>query len=139
MDYPAWCRVVRGAVHWATGYDPCQPRAGLRETDPEAAARAALVNGWAEITAILGPLTTATAIDTLANTAAGEHRPPEQFGTLRRALMEISRDGSLPSPKALSRALSAIRGRVIAGKIVEAKPYKGTMEWSVRDAKPSKP
>ncbi|MBV8269762.1 MAG: hypothetical protein JO252_25845, partial [Planctomycetaceae bacterium] len=36
MDFPAWCGLIRNAIHWATGFDPCATRAGARDDDGEA-------------------------------------------------------------------------------------------------------
>ena len=32
MDFPAWCGLIRNAIHWATGCDPCATRAGRATT-----------------------------------------------------------------------------------------------------------
>ena len=46
MDYPAWCGLIRGAVFWATGQDPCESRKLLVANDEESNLARGVVAGW---------------------------------------------------------------------------------------------
>jgi hypothetical protein len=126
MDYPAWCRVVRDAVQWATGIDPAETRRQARENDPEANARRALVTGWAELPGADEGLSTAEAIRLVSER-------PDQFQILREVLIELSRNSDLPGPKVVSKRLSMIEGRVIEGLAIRSRSYQGTKRWRVEN------
>ena len=130
MDYPAWSSVVRQAVYWASGFDPCETRRELIEDDPETNQIKAVVIGWAELPKSGIGLTAAAALKIL-NDPDHEHR----FETLRNALMDWSRDGDLPGPKIIGKRLKQIKGRIIEGKSIKARIYKGTQSWYVSDSK----
>ena len=46
MDFPAWARLIRNAIHWATGFDPCATRAEARADDDSAHELAHLMTQW---------------------------------------------------------------------------------------------
>src|SRR5262249_48029648 len=76
-SFEAWSGLVRAAVCWAVDLDPCATREGLRDADPEAAARAALVTGWAELPGGRTGLTAAQALELLkAEEGVGFTRAP---------------------------------------------------------------
>jgi hypothetical protein len=129
MDYPAWCDVVRNAVYWAIGVDPCQTRKALYEGDPEALARKGLVEGWAELPGCERGLTVAQALRVL-----NDPENAKDYLRLRDVLMELSRTDGLPSAKAIGQRLKAIKGRFIGGKAIQAVPYQGTQRWRVVEA-----
>src|SRR5262249_39567252 len=86
-SYESWSDVVRSAVFWATGVDPCGAREDLRATDDGAGNGAAAVAGWAELPGGKGPgLTAAQALKELA-------AAPKSYEQLREALMAWSRNG----------------------------------------------
>src|SRR5512142_876978 len=47
IDFPEWERLVRQAVHFATGFDPCGSRKDLAADDETMGERTRLVNAWA--------------------------------------------------------------------------------------------
>jgi hypothetical protein len=125
MDYRAWCGLIRNAVHWATGLDPCRPRAELRENDPETSARRALVHGWAELPGSDRGLTVAEAVGLLNGSPGG-------YDLLRGALMERSRKDELPSRKSIGMILNASKGRVVDRKSLQRiDAGKNTAAWKV--------
>lgn len=135
MDYRAWCGLIRNAVHWSTGLDPCKPRETLRENDPETNFRRALVHGWAELPGAERGLTVAEAIKHLAEDA--EHRG-ERFEQLRGALLEKTRNGELPSRGSIGKLLGANKGRVVDGKALhQGDAGKHTIAWKVIDVTPA--
>jgi hypothetical protein len=49
-NFEAWSAVVRQAVHWITGHDPCAARATiLPESRGDVAALAAVLDGWSRL------------------------------------------------------------------------------------------
>lgn len=49
MDYPAWSGLIRQAVFWSTGTDPCEGRGELHEHDTRQAEIEAIVLGWGSL------------------------------------------------------------------------------------------
>lgn len=113
MDYPAWAGLIRNAVHWVTGADPCSPRRALRESDPETNARFALVHGWAELPGAERGLTVAEAVKLLTDN-------PADFRLLRDTLLERSRKDELPSRGSIGMLLKATKGRVVEGLAIQS-------------------
>ncbi|HMB05844.1 MAG TPA: hypothetical protein VKP69_19170, partial [Isosphaeraceae bacterium] len=103
IGFPAWERVVRRAVHWAIGVDPCQTREEIRAADDIASQLPALIEGWAQLCESEGEagLTCATALRVLD----AEFCP---HTSLRGLLVEWSKDGKLPSPRTLGNHLNKI-------------------------------
>jgi hypothetical protein len=124
-SFEPWAEVVRAAVHWAIGIDPCQTREELRANDPETIARAALIEGWSEL-----PRAT-TRGETVADALRLLQEQPTLLRKLRDCLMERSRTGDLPSAKAIGRMLQALRGRVCNGRYLQSVQHQGTNVWKV--------
>jgi hypothetical protein len=124
-SFESWSEVVRAAVSWAFGVDPCATRKELQDSDPESLARAVLIQGWSELpNAELG-LTVSEALKCLRDDAAG------RYATLRDCLLEISRTNDLPSPRVIGKRLLALKGRVVQGRCIQATPYQGAQVWKV--------
>jgi hypothetical protein len=120
-SFEAWSDVVRSAVAWATGIDPCETRKGLRDSDPEVAARTALIRGWSELPGGFDGLTAAQAI-ALIQEAKGE--------ALRDVLLVDG--GNRNSPIALGKRLKAIKDRVVDGMALRANTNRsGCQVWRV--------
>lgn len=130
-SFEAWSNLVRSAVWWVTGYDPCSTREVLRLQDPETSTYRGILNGWGELPPPATQWRTAAAMLQLL---AGF---PENFETLRTALMEWSRTDGLPTPKVVGVRLKQMQGRVFDGKRMVSRIYQGTLSWRVEDAGPS--
>lgn len=124
-SFEAWSEVIRSAVFWATGLDPCATRAELRANDPETIARAALLEGWAELPGSDRGLTVAEALRLV------KADPDGRLTKLRDCLMEWSRNDDLPSAKAVGQRLKMIRGRVCNGRYIHSTEFQGTQVWKV--------
>jgi hypothetical protein len=123
IDFRAWSDLVRNAVFWVTGADPCATRKALVATDTASADRAALVEGWAELPGADKGLTTAEALKKLDENKAF-------YATLRSAL--TTRNGELMTARSIGMRLNAIRGRVIDGKSINGfDAGKKTHAWKV--------
>ncbi len=129
-SFEAWSVVVRSAVFWATGLDPCATRAELRAHDPETIARNALVEGWAGLPGSDRGLTVAEALRFIKGDPDKEN-PDGRLARLRDCLMEWSRNDELPSPKVIGQRLRAIRGRACNGRYIQSSEYQGTQVWKV--------
>jgi hypothetical protein len=129
MDFTAWCALIRNAVHWASGTDPCGPRRELVANDEEANALRALVAGWEKLCEIHnGPLTAATALKAIEQAPAGI----VELEALRDVLMSWSKDDRLPSSRTVGNRLKAIKGRISGGKAIRSDTYGGNVRWFVK-------
>jgi hypothetical protein len=127
-SYEAWSNVIRNAVHWVTGHDPCKSREAARLDDPESIEREAIVLGLAELPNIRSGLTAAEILRILDNK---DHQ--DKFETLRDVILGWSKDSKLPGSKVVGRHLRVQKGRVVSGKVLTSKPYDGSQRWSVKD------
>jgi len=123
-SYEAWSRVVRDAVYWAIGCDPCSTRKRLESSDPEAMARAAVIDGWLELPHGRTGTTAASALKLVRD-------QPDRYEKLHDAFMEWSRNDVLPSARSLGMRLKALKGRVIDGKFFVSTEDRGTQLWRV--------
>src|SRR5262249_13203533 len=111
MDYPAWCGLVRNAVAWCTGFDPCKARAELIASDEETIQRQALLDGLEALCRSLGKtrLTVREMLDEVLD-------QPIAHKDLHGLFVEWGKDGKPATAKAIGRQLLKIRRRSIAGK-----------------------
>src|SRR5262249_31348936 len=96
MDYPAWSKLIRGAVHWVSGVDPCETKQERISEDAASQQLAGLLTGWESLCESANKtgsgMTAAEAIRWLSEN-------PTLHEELRSILMEWSRDGQLPGPR----------------------------------------
>jgi hypothetical protein len=123
-SFEVWSDVVRSAVAWAIGHDPCGTRKELTATDAETNIRIAVIEGWQQIDWDGAGKTASQVLQMLKEN-------PNGYPTLYSGIMEISHNDHLPSPKSLSKLLSRIKGRVVNRKALKAVPYQGTLIWKV--------
>jgi hypothetical protein len=126
MDYPAWCGLVRDAVAWCTGVDPCKARSELVASDEESTQRKALLVGFEKLAVDLQKthLTVAVMLEAVQDHAS---RYPE----LHALFLEWGKDGKLASAKAIGRQFLKVRRRPIAGKCFD-RTDTAIREWFVR-------
>ena len=126
MDYTAWCGLVRNAIHWAIGIDPCQTRRQLVANDEEANKRKALVEGWESLcqSRMRTHLTVAQALDALA-------LDDSEHCAIREVFISWSKDGKLPSAMTVGKQLGKLRGRPVGGKCLD-KTSSAVAEWFVK-------
>jgi hypothetical protein len=129
MDYPAWCGLIRNAVRWATGVDPCQTRRELIAHDEESNLFRGLLDGWKAL---------CDAENQSAMTVAGALKALEKNSDTHSGLYAIllgwSRDGRLPSARSVGNHLNRIRGRNIDGRVLDCGFSAGIRQWFVRPA-----
>jgi hypothetical protein len=131
-SYAAWCRVVRRAVYWTTGLDPCRTRETARAADDVASQLPGLLQGWDSLCQDEGKdgLTSAAAFQAL-------DAHPDRHAELRDILLEWSLDGKLPSSRIVSNHLNKIRGRASHGKVLDYRTLDGNRRWYVRPIGPT--
>jgi hypothetical protein len=126
-SYESWSAVVRNAIFWTLGLDPCATREGMKSSDPEAIGRIALVNGWGELPNGENSIGV-TASEALSILKEDKNK----YDTLRDVVMGFSRNGDLPSARSLGMRLNAIRGRIIDGKRFQSKEAeRGKLAWFI--------
>ncbi len=104
-SYEGWSRVVRGAVHWATGRDPAATRAVL-PADESRSSLGAVLDGWAE-------LPNGHSGETVAEGLRLVKAEPETYRKLSDAFMGWAKDDKLPGPRVVGNRLRALKNRVI--------------------------
>ncbi len=130
MDFRAWAGLIRHAIYWAIGEDPCEGRKELKENDAETVALHGLVAGWAELCKVHEDgITTGAAMRILAD-------PPANLAALRAIVVEWSTDGGLPSSYVVGRRLAKARGRMTPAGALTFSIDEGNKKWIVKPAIP---
>lgn len=123
--YEEWSDAVRAAVAWTLDADPCATRGSVQVSEGGVEGLAGLLQGWAELP---GGEKGVTANDALKEM----NRHPDQYGRLREAMMEWSKNDDLPPPRVVGNRLRALRGRTVAGRALQALPGAGhAQRWRV--------
>jgi putative DNA primase/helicase len=131
--FPAWDRVVRAAIHWATGADPAGTREELRGYDDDRSEALALIQGLETLCMILDRtgLTSAEVLSALKT----DHLHNEELEPFRDLVKGWSRSGDLPTARILGNRFGKFRRRVFeGGKCLDAvdELRTGQAVWSVR-------
>jgi hypothetical protein len=136
-SFEAWDPIIRGAVWFATGWDCCKTQRIAADLAPARLARAALLEGWRELPGGTpgssggSGVTAARALD-LAT------KDPATYATLHGALVHLSRDGKMPSPRSLGSTIRGMRGNTIDGmKFIEAGEEHKVIRWAVAGPRPA--
>src|SRR5690606_21266985 len=108
-SFESWDQVVRRAVWWATGFDPCGSRGDLQTEDRGTADLLELLAGWAELPGgNQSPGLSAKDALSLLN------RNQDKLDRLRACLCGLARrKGEPPSARELGYILRKYRGRVV--------------------------
>jgi bifunctional DNA primase/polymerase-like protein len=114
-SFDRWDRIVRGAVHFATGTDCLATQKKAYQEGAERADRLALLEGWAELPEGGPDGAGLTVEEAIKHT---EDRP-EVFTMLRSALIRISRDGKMPTPRQVGNRIRGINGANFDGKMFQ--------------------
>jgi hypothetical protein len=132
--FEGWSDLVRRAVHWASGCDPCATKAEAKSTDKTASQLPGLIEGWARLCRSAGAdsLSVAQALKLLEN-------HPSEHELLYALLTESTRDGRLPTPNSLGNLLGKIRGRTHSGRSLERTESYGVNQWFVKTPKAPPP
>jgi primase-polymerase (primpol)-like protein len=125
-SFEQWDRIVRGAVLYAYGIDPCHTRRAAADEAPARLTRLALLEGWKELPGgLLSGVTAAKAVKFVEENK-------DLYDTLRNALLQHGRDGKLAQSRSLGHIIKGMKGNTIEGmKFVEAGKEHGTVLWKV--------
>lgn len=128
MDYPAWCGVVRDAVHWATDTDPCGGRTELAANDEETNSLRALIAAWKALCESKGraSLSAAEVVEFL-------EQDRDHHSDLRSIVSGWTRDGK-PSSRSIGNRLNKVRGRNIGGSCLDCGFTDGIRQWFVKSS-----
>jgi putative DNA primase/helicase len=132
MDYPAWCGLIRNAVNWATGTDPCAARALMVQSDEDTCQLRGLIEGWETLCRerAAEALTCSEVLEALEAEASNHLE-------LRGILLNWSKDAKLPSPRVVGNHLNKFRGRVGGGKALQFVQQKGNRAWFIKSVVPA--
>lgn len=133
-NYRSWSDVIRSAVYWATGLDPCEVPEDERAIDQDAEAVDTLVSGWKAICESQNaPALRASEVLDILRLA-----PNDQHEGLRELFLSWSRDSDLPSPRSVGKRLAQFKKRPSRfGSLDETPKIAGFTKWFVREPKKS--
>jgi hypothetical protein len=128
-SYDRWSGLIRAAIVWAIGVDPCETREAVRQRDTERAVLEALVEGWAELPG--GTTTGLTVAEVLRFLDDPMHK--HEWTTLRSALLEWSGTDKLPGAGKIGRKLRSFREQIANGKTLQQLGWASghVMRWRV--------
>ena len=139
MDFPAWSHLIRNAIHWATGVDPCATRAEARDDDDSATELARLIPEWEALCKGEGK-------DALSPAEALKAVKPDpitrcsRYDELYELFVGMTKRGDLPTSGALGTRLGKHRGKVIRTedglKALHRIKIRGTRLWFVKSIAP---
>ena len=128
MDYPAWCGLVRNAVAWATGFDPCKARAELVASDEEMTQRRGSSRVSEALCKSRSPIKTHW---TAAQIVEAVLDKPIEHSVIHSLLIDWGKDGKPATAKALGRRFLQVRRRSINGKSLD-RTNNTVAEWFLR-------
>jgi hypothetical protein len=128
MDYPAWCGLIRNAVKWATGADPCESRTELVADDEDTNIAKGLMTAWDALCLAEAKGNALSTAEALATLEKDRDRHPE----LRAILSGWSKDGKLPPTRVIGNRFNKIRGRNIDGSKLDCSFSGGIRKWFVK-------
>jgi hypothetical protein len=132
MDFPEWDRLIRQAVYFATGIDPCGSRPRLAADDQNSADREQLVIAWATLCATVektGGMTTGE--------AAQQLRDWQRLGLYCEVTERFAQWAKTGNPLPDSRGLGYLLRRhrkapTKFGCLESTPPQGGQLKWYVR-------
>ena len=135
MDYPAWSGLVRNAVNWATGMDPCESRTELIADDEETNTARGLLAAWKSLCAAEANDNPLSAAESVAILERNKDHHPE----LRGIFSAWSKDGKLPPTRVIGNRFNKLRGRNIDGSKLDCSFSAGIRKWFVKGVGASNP
>ncbi len=136
-SYEGWSALVRQAVVWATGLDPCRAREAIDPSSKgDASALAAVFSAWSKLPrgGAKPGHTAKAALDLVKQRLVGGKLLPSDYPDLHAALGEFAKDGAdLPTVRVLANRLRAVKGRVAGGWKLRGEPdsHSGVSSWWV--------
>lgn len=126
-SFGEWSRAIVDPIVWATGINPLDVRAGIKDSDVSLQRHVALVEGWLELPGGNKGLTAATALSYLKKEDANAKYP-----ILSAILPELTDKGDLPSARSLGRYLMSVKDKPVGDHVMVACPPKNhVIAWKV--------
>lgn len=131
-SFEVWDPIIRGAVWFATGLDCCSTLRVEAEEAPERQEKLALLEAWRELP---------RGGDGRGGHTANEAiELAEKHAALHAALVQLSRDGKLPTPRQIGNAIRAMKGAIIGGMRFEKGGSDArSARWRVAKVSPDSP
>lgn len=127
-SFEEWDSVVRGATFYATGCDPVQNMRSAAKDAPERMERLALLESWRELDGGGNDGPGCTADDAIGAVS----KFPEKHPNLHAALCRMTKDGKLPTVRALGLKLRGLSGRTIDSfRLEKVGEHRHTSLWRV--------
>ena len=142
-SFEDWDDIVRGAVMWSYGKDPCETRREAADESPERLQRLALLEAWKMLPESEDGWTCNEVIKECGEVIRAWEAPkttthvsdPDPTGVWKvviDAVRGVSRNGDLPSSLALGKTIAAMKGVNIDGKRFESAGKKHQAQaWKV--------
>ncbi|RYE07391.1 MAG: hypothetical protein EOP22_18005 [Hyphomicrobiales bacterium] len=115
--FPAWDRMVRGALVWLGEPDPQNTAETLRTVDPERDDLLTLMRAWEDAIGVNVPMTAKAIIDR-AYDAASDFSTEGSEEDLRDALLRVLPGPKQLTPRALGKYLTKIHNRIALGRVI---------------------
>lgn len=127
-SFEVWDQIIRGAVYYATGQDPCKSRRDAAKDSPERLGKIALISGWRSLPHGSDGCRGHTATEARNYV----ERNPGSFPVLHEALVNLSKDGHLPSSKSIGRYMASLKDTPIGGlKVTQVGVQQHTILWRI--------
>jgi hypothetical protein len=123
--FPAWTRVIRAAVKWSTGIDPCDARDEADVIDQGATDREAVVIGLSKIPEIGGGLTVTRIHEIVYHDSASHQGLIDLFA-------RWATEGDKVTPRQIGRHFTALAGKPTKLGSLERRTLDGYTRWFVR-------
>lgn len=137
-SFEAWSDIVRSAIVWTTGQDPCSTQVKLRVEDQNTEARMAIIGAWDDFKEWEqdnpggGRAEYKKGYYTSAEILECVNGNPEAFPNMRALLASWSKNDSLPTTRVIGSKLRSCKGQVINGKCLCCVYLrKGFAYWTV--------
>ena len=113
-NFEDWNRIVRAAIHWATGEDCCATQKDAAEENPERRRQLCLMDGWRLLPG--GTVGGVTPRDAVAKVL----KDPDGHKVLHTAMLEYGFEGEPVTSKALGNVLRGLKDSNIGGWMFQA-------------------
>jgi hypothetical protein len=135
-SFEHWDEIVRGAVVFATGHDPCETRRTMADEAPERKDQLALLEAWQALPGGGYGKGGVTSKEALSLAYQGFAEAPA-YEDLRDALAPMERGGKPLTVRTLGMILAGLKDRNIAGlKLVKVGEDKRSTLWRVDEVAP---
>jgi hypothetical protein len=138
-SFESWDRIIRGAIHYATGKDVLTTQRKAAAEQPDRTDKAGLLAGWLEIDPQRKGMTIEEVLDAVRDDmeVGKKKNTPPTWPVLKNALLALSRDSKLPSVDQVKYKIRSMRKTPINRMRFEscddttAETRSGAKSWKV--------